>query len=124
MATGDIGYLDSAGKLYVVGREEDVIITGGENVHPEEVERVLSEFPGIEAVAVYGVPDQDWGERVEAALVPSSREVSLAEIEAHAARRLGPHQRPKRWRFVDALPIGNTGKVERRRLSDETNKEA
>ncbi len=121
--TGDIGYLDAAGRLHVVGRSRDVIITGGENVHPAEVERVLSEWPGVVAVAVFGVLDEEWGERVEAVLVAPSLGGRFEEIKEHASHRLGPFQIPKRWHFVDTIPVGNTGKVDRHELIKLAEKE-
>jgi len=114
--TGDIGYLDDSGRLHVVGRAHGVIISGGENIHPAQVERVLAEVPGVLAVAVFGVPDVEWGERVEAVLVAPKLEAQLDQIKSHASERLAPFQVPKRWHFVGEVPIGDTGKVDRLRL--------
>ena len=101
--TGDVGYLDEAGRLHVVGRAHDLIITGGENVHPTEVERVLSEFPGVVAVAVFGTADDEWGERVEAVLVAPSLAARVEGISEYASQRLSSFQVPKRWHFVENL---------------------
>ena len=113
--TGDVGYLDDSGRLHVVGRGHSVIITGGEKVHAAVVERTLSEFPGVAAVVVYGVPDDEWGERVEAVLVPKL-EAQLENIREFASERLAPFQIPKSWLFLETIPIGNTGKVDRQEL--------
>lgn len=120
--TGDIGYVDEAGRLHVIGPSRRVIISGGENVHPVEVERALSAFPGVVAAAVFGVPDEEWGERVEAVLVPAHLEGQLDELMRHAAQRLAPYQIPKRWHFSDEVPIGSTGKVDRNRLIEQVEK--
>ena len=107
---GDLGRLDEDGYLYLDGRREDLVISGGVNVYPLEVEHALREHPAVDDVAVYGVPDDRWGQRVCAAVVGSADEESLA---AFARERLAPPKRPKTWRFVDELPRTLTGKVRR-----------
>ncbi len=107
---GDLGRLDEDGYLYLDGRREDLVISGGVNVYPLEVEHALREHPAVRDVAVYGVPDERWGQRVCAAVVGSADEESLA---AFARERLAPPKRPKTWRFVDELPRTLTGKVRR-----------
>jgi long-chain acyl-CoA synthetase len=111
---GDLGRLDDDGYLYLDGRREDLIITGGVNVYPLEVENTLHEHPGVEDVAVYGVPDDRWGQRVCAAVVGTAGEDELA---AYARERLAPPKRPKTWAFLDELPRTLTGKVRRDRLA-------
>lgn len=110
---GDLGRLDEDGYLFLDGRRVDLIISGGVNVYPLEVENALREHPGVEDVAVYGVPDDDWGQRVCAAVVGTAGE---AELAAYARERLSPPKRPKTWRFLDDLPRTLTGKVQRDRL--------
>jgi long-chain acyl-CoA synthetase len=110
---GDVGRIDDEGYLYLDGRRTDLIITGGVNVYPLEVENALRELPGVEDVAVYGVPDDDWGQRVCAAVVGSATEPELA---AYARERLSPPKRPKTWTFLDDLPRTATGKVRRDEL--------
>ena len=110
---GDVGRIDDDGYLYLDGRRTDLIITGGVNVYPLEVENALREHPGVEDVAVFGVPDDDWGHRVCAAVVGSANETELA---AYARERLSPPKRPKTWTFLDDLPRTPTGKVRRDRL--------
>lgn len=110
---GDLGRLDAEGYLYLDGRREDLVITGGVNVYPLEVERALREHPGVTDVAVCGVPDPDWGQRVCAAVVGGAGE---DELRAHARARLSPPKRPRTWTFLDDLPRTPTGKVRRDRL--------
>jgi long-chain acyl-CoA synthetase len=109
---GDLGRLDD-GYLYLDGRREDLVISGGVNVYPAEVENVLSGHPGVRDVAVYGVPDEQWGQRVVAAVVGTA---TAAELDAWARERLAPPKRPKEYRRLDELPRTATGKVLRRHL--------
>jgi long-chain acyl-CoA synthetase len=113
---GDLGRLDADGYLYLDGRREVLIITGGVNVYPVEVENVLSEHPLVDDVAVYGVPDETWGQRVCATVVGA---ITAAELDAWARERLAPPKRPKEYRFVDELPRTLTGKVRRLDLAAE-----
>ena len=110
---GDLGRIDDDGYLYLDGRREDLVISGGVNVYPVEVENALREHPGVVDVAVYGVADDEWGQRVCAAVVGST---TADELTAYARERLSPAKRPRRWRFVDALPHTATGKVRRSEL--------
>jgi len=110
---GDLGRLDADGYLYLDGRREDLIITGGVNVYPTEVEQVLGGHPAVRDVAVYGVPDPDWGQRVCAVVVG---DVTDAELTAFARAHLAPPKRPKTYRFLDELPRTLTGKVRRAEL--------
>ncbi len=111
---GDVGRLDADGYLFLEGRREDLIISGGVNVYPLEVEQVLGEHPGVSDVAVYAVDDPEWGQRVCAAVVGTASE---AELTAYARERLAPPKRPKTWVFHDELPRTLTGKVRRDRLA-------
>ena len=110
---GDLGRLDSDGYLYLDGRRTDLIISGGVNVYPLEVEQVLGEHPGVDDIAVYAADDPTWGQRVCAAVVGS---VSEADLAAYARERLAPPKRPKTWVFRDELPRTLTGKVRRDQL--------
>jgi o-succinylbenzoate---CoA ligase len=113
--TGDLGALDERGHLHVLGRRSDTIITGGENVSPREVERVLEEHPGVAQACVFGVDDERWGQIVAAALVPSgSGPPDEAALFARVASRLAPHKRPRRVAFVERLPVDASGKIRRR----------
>jgi long-chain acyl-CoA synthetase len=111
---GDLGSLDDQGYLYLDGRREDVVITGGVNVYPAEIENTLAEHPGVTDVAVYGVPDEQWGQRVVAAVVGRA---TPEELDAWCRERLAPPKRPKDYVRVDALPRTLTGKVLRRELA-------
>jgi o-succinylbenzoate---CoA ligase len=113
ITTADLGFLDPSGALHVTGRADDVIITGGENVHPLAVEDALAAAPGVVECCVVGVPDPRWGQRVVAALVLAPG-ATLEPVVAHAARSLAPHQRPRGWRVVARLPRTATGKLDRR----------
>jgi long-chain acyl-CoA synthetase len=110
---GDHGRIDDDGYVYLDGRREDLIISGGVNVYPAEVEQVLGECPGVVDIAVYGVPDQAWGQRVCAAVVG---EVDEDVLSSYAASHLAPPKRPKTYDFRDDLPRTLTGKVRRTEL--------
>ncbi len=107
---GDLGRLDAAGYLYLEGRREDLVISGGVNVYPVEVEHVLAEHPQVVEAAVFGVDDERWGQRVCAAVVGSAAPEELKEF---AAERLTPPKRPKEYFTVEALPHTPTGKIKR-----------
>ncbi len=117
--TGDLGFVDEAGYLFLGGRAGDLIIRGGENVAPEEVEAVLHEHPAVVDAGIVGVPDEEWGERIAAAVVvrgdvpPSER-----ELLGWCAERLGGGRRPDCITFLPALPRTSTGKLLRRELPD------
>jgi long-chain acyl-CoA synthetase len=111
---GDVGRIDEDGYLYLDGRREDLVITGGVNVYPAEVEGVLAGHPGVTEVAVYGVPDEQWGQRVVAAVVGTA---TPGELDTWCRERLAPPKRPKEYVVLDALPRTLTGKVLRRDLA-------
>jgi fatty-acyl-CoA synthase len=110
--TGDVGYFDEQGFLYICDRVKDMVISGGENVYPAEVENVLYRHPAIAEVAVIGLPDDTWGEAVVAvaALKPGA-ELSLETLQEFAAPQLARYKIPRRLEFVEALPRNSTGKV-------------
>ncbi|HMC81337.1 MAG TPA: AMP-binding protein [Acidimicrobiia bacterium] len=114
--TGDLGRLDGDGLLEIVDRKNDLIISGGLNVYPAEIERVLADFPGLAEAAVVGVPDGRWGE-VPAAIVRSARPIDGAEVVAHCRRLLADYKTPRHVVVVDEpLPRSMSGKVLRREL--------
>ncbi len=114
LRTGDLATMDERGYLRVVGRLKDVIISGGVNVYPAEVEAALAEHPEVLAAAVVGRPHDRWGEQVVALvrLAPGAQ-VDEAALVEHARTRLAPHKVPKAWRFVDELPLTASGKVQK-----------
>lgn len=141
--TGDLGYLDADGDLFLVQRRSDLIVTGGENVYPAEVERVLAAHPAVREVAVVGVTDAEWGQRVGAVVVVHAEEMKhegtegteehegngnvgtpfmasaaspaglIATLNAYARQHLAGYKVPRVWRLVDALPLTASGKVDR-----------
>jgi len=113
--TGDLGELDGDGRLRIVGRAKELVISGGYNVHPREVEEALLAHPAVREAAVVGTPSPEWGEVVTAYLV-SERELGLAELRAHLAERLAAFKHPRIVHRVDALPRNALGKVQRHRL--------
>ena len=113
--TGDLGWLDPDGLLHVEGRTKELIVTGGENVAPLEVERVLASHPMVLEAAVAGVPDPEWGEAIVAFLVLRSA-VAPGELRAWCRERLAPFKVPKSFRTVTELPRNQTGKLMRDRL--------
>ena len=116
--TGDLGFIDDRGRLHVTGRADDLIVTGGENVQPAEVESVLVALPGVRAALVFGVPDARWGERVAAALVMDAAS-SAREALARASHELAVYKRPRRFTCVEALPLTSSGKPDRKRARRE-----
>jgi O-succinylbenzoic acid--CoA ligase len=117
-ATGDLGAIDDNGQLAVRGRRDELIITGGENVWPATVEAALAGHRGVAEVAVAGVPDAEWGERVVAWIVPSDRSTppDLASIRSRVTESLPGFMAPKEIRIVDSLPTTTSGKVLRHQL--------
>ena len=117
MHTGDTGHLDAAGLLFVEGRDDDMIISGGENVFPAEVEDVIAQHPGVVEAAVIGVPDEEFGQRLKAFVVPRDRrELAAADVREHVRANLARYKVPREIEFVDTLPRNATGKVMRRHL--------
>jgi malonyl-CoA/methylmalonyl-CoA synthetase len=122
--TGDLGVMDGQGRVRIVGRGRDLVISGGFNVYPREVEIVLESHPAVEEVAVAGVPSEAWGEEVTAFVVPSKTHSLVAEeLIAFARERLATYKCPRRVVVVESLPRNAMGKVERAKLIP-TNSEA
>ena len=117
--TGDVGYLDDEGFLYLVDRAKDMIISGGENIYSTQVEAAIHKHPGVLESAVFGIPDDEWGEAVKAVVVMKPGESATEqEIIAAAAEHLASYQKPKSVDFVDSLPKAPTGKILKRKLRD------
>lgn len=115
MVSGDVGRLDAEGRLYVVGRDDDMIVSGGENVYPIEVEKVLGGHPAVREVVVVGVDDEAFGQRL-AAYVALTGEVSAEELKAHVRDRLAGYKVPRDVVVLDALPRNASGKIMVREL--------
>jgi fatty-acyl-CoA synthase len=115
--TGDLARRDADGFYYIVGRKKDMIITGGENVYPLEVEHLLEEYPGVDEVAVVGLPDDKWGEVVTAVLIPKPG-VHLEEeaLKAYCQEHLGRYKVPKFFFFLDELPKTPVGKIDKKEI--------
>jgi 2-furoate---CoA ligase len=124
--TRDLGYRDEDGDLYVVGRADDMIISGGENVHPLEVESVLALCPGVADVCVAGLPDDRWGQVVTAFIVRGDARLTEQQVADHClgATALAAFKRPRRIYFVDEIPKSSVGKVQRRALQERFSAEA
>jgi O-succinylbenzoic acid--CoA ligase len=114
--TGDLGHWLADGRLHIDGRRGDLIISGGENVWPEPVEAVLTQLASVAEVAIVGLPDPEWGQRVAAFVVVGATTPSLAELRAQVAATLPAFCAPKELRLVDALPRTALGKVQRHLL--------
>jgi len=117
--TGDLGYMDDAGYVFIVDRAKDMIISGGENIYSTQVEAAIHQHPAVLESAVFGVPDDTWGEAVKAVVVLKPGQSATAdEIIAEASKHLASYQKPKSVDFVDALPKAPTGKILKRDLRD------
>jgi len=113
--TGDIGYLDEDGDLFILQRREDLIVSGGENIYPAEVERVLRSHPQVLEAVVFGAPNAQWGQTVAALVQPASGATISTEGISHFLReRLASYKIPRQLVFVDALPLTASGKIQRR----------
>ena len=124
--TGDVGSFDDDGYLVLVGRTSELIITGGYNVYPREVEDVVRAYPSVADVAVVGVADELWGERVVAFVVAAGAgdEVDSDALDVHCADRLAAYKRPRAWTMLEELPRNAMGKVQRDVLRDQYRPEA
>jgi long-chain acyl-CoA synthetase len=117
--TGDVGAFDEDGFLTLKDRSKDLIISGGLNIYPREVEEVLLRHPAVAEVSVIGEPHADWGEAVVAFVVPvSGRSIEPSALDAVCLDQLARFKRPKRYEFVDSLPKSNYGKILKRELRE------
>jgi len=123
---GDLATWDEDEYVTIVGRKDDMIISGGENVHPVQVEAVLNEHPRVADSAVVGVPDPKWGELVVAYVVAAGEGLTAAECERHCRGHamLAPYKRPRAYRFVDEIPMTATGKKLHYRVRDRAREDA
>jgi len=118
LRTGDIGRHDDYGLLWVLGRTDDTIVTGGENVHPEAVARAIRAHPGVADVAVVGLPDEEWGERIAALVVPDDETLTSEDVDAVARERLAAYKVPKTVGLATSLPRTPSGTVDRAAVRD------
>ncbi len=117
LKTGDAGFKDAQGYVFVHDRVKDMIVSGGENVYPAEVENAIMGCPGVADAAVIGVPDDKWGEAVKAIVVcAAGAEPKPEDVIAYARQRIAGYKAPKSVDFIDALPRNASGKVLRREL--------
>jgi fatty-acyl-CoA synthase len=118
LSTGDIGHFDSAGRLYIDGREDEMIVSGGENVFPREVEELLVTHPAIDDAAAIGVDDDEFGRRLRAFVVPRrGRQVSAEQVQTFVKENLARYKVPRDVIFLDELPRNPTGKIVKRELA-------
>jgi acyl-CoA synthetase (AMP-forming)/AMP-acid ligase II len=116
--TGDIAVVDMDGYVTFQDRKRDLIISGGLNVYPSEVERVIASHPGVREVAVVGAPDEEWGEAVVAYVVPTHAGVSSDQIIEWTRERLAHYKKPRKVEFLERMPLGSSNKVLKRELRD------
>ncbi len=121
--TGDVGYVDEEGYYFLSGRSSDIIIRAGENISPEELENVIREHPGVEDVAVIGVPDETWGEEPRAVVIPKKgAKVTEEDIMEWCRERLASFKRPRTVVFVKDLPRNPLGKLIKREIREKYGK--
>ena len=119
MATGDVGHFDRDGRLFVDGRDDDMIVSGGENVFPQEVEELLASHPAVADVAVVGVDDEKFGQRLRAVIVKrDGTQLSEKDVKDYVKKNLANYKVPRDVKFVDELPRTSTGKVLKRELRE------
>ncbi|CAN5844954.1 long-chain-fatty-acid--CoA ligase FadD2 [soil metagenome] len=120
MSTGDVGHFDAGGRLFVDGRDDEMVVSGGENVFPREVEELLAAHEAVAEAAVIGVPDEDWGHRLVAfvALRPS-QSVTEDEVKGHVRENLARYKVPRQVTFLDELPRNPAGKILKRQLIED-----
>ncbi len=119
MSSGDVGYFDGDGLLYVSGRDDEMIISGGENVFPAEVEDLISGHPDVVEATALGVDDKDWGQRLRAFVVKAEGSaIGEDDIKTYVKERLARYKVPREVVFLDELPRNPTGKVLKRELRE------
>ena len=122
-SAGDLGWLDADGYLYLADRRQDLIISGGANVYPAEVEMLISSHPAVADVVVLGLPDADWGQRVHAVVqLAQPWPEGEADLSALCREKLAPAKRPKSFEFVDVMPRDESGKVRRSLMREQRSK--
>ncbi|WP_345893815.1 hypothetical protein [Nocardioides sp. TF02-7] len=121
MATGDVGRFKDDGRLYVEGRDDEMIVSGGENVFPKEVEDCIARLDGVAEVAAVGVPDDQFGQRLRAFVARADgSDITEEDVKAHVKANLARYKVPREVDFLDELPRNATGKVLKRDLASRT----
>jgi fatty-acyl-CoA synthase len=124
MATGDVGRFDDAGRMFVEGRDDEMIVSGGENVFPKEVEDLLARHGAVSDVAAVGVDDEKFGQRLKAFVVlESGKKATADELKSYVKQNLANFKVPREFVFIDELPRNATGKVLKRELVEDEEKE-
>jgi acyl-CoA synthetase (AMP-forming)/AMP-acid ligase II len=118
LSSGDVGHFDPAGRLFLDGRDDEMIVSGGENVFPREVEDLLASHDNVKEVAVIGVDDEEWGQRLKAFVVLNEgAALDHDEVKAYVKSNLASYKVPRETEFLDSLPRNATGKVLKRELA-------
>ena len=117
LSSGDVGHFDEEGRLFIDGRDDEMIVSGGENVFPREVEDLIAGHGSVKEVAVIGVDDDDWGQRLKAFVVTQGGDVSEDELKQFVKSNLSSYKVPREVEFLDSLPRNATGKVLKRELA-------
>jgi long-chain acyl-CoA synthetase len=121
LATGDLGYRDADGFYFITGRLKELIIKGGENIAPREIDEALLKHPAVLEAAAVGIPDREYGQEILACVVlKPGTACSEADLRAHCLTELGRYKTPKSFRFVAELPKGPSGKVQRLKLGENS----
>jgi acyl-CoA synthetase (AMP-forming)/AMP-acid ligase II len=119
MATGDLGHFDESGRMFVEGRDDEMIVSGGENLFPKEVEDLIARHPAVSDVAAIGVDDEEFGQRLKAFVVlESGKKATEDELKRHVKQNLANFKVPREVEFLDELPRNATGKVLKRELQE------
>jgi fatty-acyl-CoA synthase len=117
LSSGDVGHFDDEGRLFIDGRDDEMIVSGGENVFPREIEDLIADHDNVKEVAVIGVDDDEWGQRLKAFVVTSGGDVSEDELKKLVKSNLSSYKVPREIEFLDSLPRNATGKVLKRELT-------
>jgi fatty-acyl-CoA synthase len=124
MSTGDVGHFDAAGRLFIDGRDDEMIVSGGENLFPHEIEELLRTHPAIADAAAVGVPDPDFGQALHAFVVRAPEgQIDAAGVQNFVKENLARFKAPRRVSFLDDLPRNPTGKILKRQLAADAENE-